>query len=185
MASTDPTTTSPSDPTVDTTPLNPTTSRERRDSLEKHLASRPAEQDLKDRHILLDTTAAPALQAKQAELERSRVSDSLRKGLEKRPEREELVEKNILPDDQGGSVAPGLQGAQRDLERHMRADSLEGHLKKRPEAGELVEKGILKGEWLTLSYLRRERDAEGSGDCVGLLTDVSVDVADENPVQEG
>ena len=75
-------------PLVDTTPLNPTTSRERRDSLEKHLQNRPGEQDLKDRHILLDTNAAPALQAKQAELERQRVSDSLKKGLEKRPEKE-------------------------------------------------------------------------------------------------
>lgn len=75
-------------PAVDTTPLNPTTSRERRDSLEKHLLNRPDEQDLKDRHILLDTSAAPALQAKQAELERQRVSDSLKRGLEKRPEKE-------------------------------------------------------------------------------------------------
>ena len=32
---------------------------ERRNSLEKHLQHRPAPQDLKDRHILLDTTAAP------------------------------------------------------------------------------------------------------------------------------
>lgn len=75
-------------PSIDTTPLTSTTSRERRDSLEKHLQHRPDEQELKDRHILLDTNAAPALQAKQAELERQRVSDSLRKGLEKRPEKE-------------------------------------------------------------------------------------------------
>lgn len=32
---------------------------ERRNSLEKHLQHRPDAQDLKDRHILLDTTAAP------------------------------------------------------------------------------------------------------------------------------
>lgn len=32
---------------------------ERRNSLEKHLQHRPDVQDLKDRHILLDTTAAP------------------------------------------------------------------------------------------------------------------------------
>lgn len=76
----------PSD--VDTTPLSPTTSRDRRDSLEKHLANRPDEQDLKERHILLDTSAAPALQARQAELERQRVSDSLKKGLEKRAGKE-------------------------------------------------------------------------------------------------
>lgn len=47
---------------------------ERRNSLEKHLQSRPDEQDLKDRHILLDTTAAPALQARQAELERQKIT---------------------------------------------------------------------------------------------------------------
>lgn len=52
---------------------------ERRNSLEKHLQMRPDEQDLKDRHILLDTTAAPALQAKQAELERQRITDNLKK----------------------------------------------------------------------------------------------------------
>jgi hypothetical protein len=55
------------------------TSLERRNSLEKHLQHRPDEKDLKDRHILLDTTAAPALQARQAELERKKVTDNLRK----------------------------------------------------------------------------------------------------------
>lgn len=52
---------------------------ERRDSLEKHLQMRPEEKDLKDRHILLDTTAAPALQARAAELERQRITDNLKK----------------------------------------------------------------------------------------------------------
>lgn len=37
--------------------------------------------------------ASRALQAKQIELERQRVTDSLRKGLEKRPERDDLVER--------------------------------------------------------------------------------------------
>ena len=32
---------------------------ERRNSLEKHLQTRPDAQDLKNRHILLDTNAAP------------------------------------------------------------------------------------------------------------------------------
>ena len=32
---------------------------ERRNSLEKHLTTRPDPQDLKDRHILLDTNVAP------------------------------------------------------------------------------------------------------------------------------
>ena len=41
---------------VDNTPISPV---ERRNSLEKHLQTRPDPQDLKDRHILLDTNAAP------------------------------------------------------------------------------------------------------------------------------
>lgn len=61
---------------VDNAPIN---THERRNSLEKHLQQRPEEQDLKDRHILLDTTTAPALQAKAAELERQRITDNLKK----------------------------------------------------------------------------------------------------------
>jgi hypothetical protein len=46
--------------TVDETPISPARAApERRDSLEKRLAQRPDAQDLKNRHILLDTTAAP------------------------------------------------------------------------------------------------------------------------------
>ena len=41
---------------IDETPISPI---ERRDSLEKHLQTRPDAKDLKDRHILLDTNAAP------------------------------------------------------------------------------------------------------------------------------
>jgi len=63
--------------TVDQSHIN--NALERRNSLEKHLQTRPEEQDLKNRHILLDTTAAPALQAKQAELERQRITDNLKK----------------------------------------------------------------------------------------------------------
>lgn len=43
---------------IDETPLSAYT-HERRDSLEKHLQTRPGMQDLKDRHILLDTNIAP------------------------------------------------------------------------------------------------------------------------------
>lgn len=42
---------------VDESPL--TTHPERRNSLEKHLQTRPDVQDLKNRHILLDTNVAP------------------------------------------------------------------------------------------------------------------------------
>ena len=41
---------------IDETPISPV---QRRDSLEKHLQQRPDVQELKDRHILLDTKAAP------------------------------------------------------------------------------------------------------------------------------
>ena len=41
---------------IDDSPISPI---ERRNSLEKHLQMRPDAKDLKDRHILLDTNAAP------------------------------------------------------------------------------------------------------------------------------
>ena len=41
---------------IDESPISPI---ERRNSLEKHLQYRPDQQDLKDRHILLDTNVAP------------------------------------------------------------------------------------------------------------------------------
>ncbi|KAL4869584.1 hypothetical protein BDV12DRAFT_196211 [Aspergillus spectabilis] len=85
-------------PAIDTSPLTPTL--ERRDSLEKHLLTRPDPQDLKDRHILLDTNVAPSIQAAAQKLDRQRASDNLKKNLEHRPEREELVDRHILPADE-------------------------------------------------------------------------------------
>ena len=76
--------------------ISPISTADRRNSLEKHLQTRPDEQDLKNRNILLDTNTAPALQARQLELERQRATDNLKKGLEKRPERGELVERKCL-----------------------------------------------------------------------------------------
>jgi hypothetical protein len=91
MAERTPSITSPSlSEGVDISPISTT---DRRNSLEKHLQTRPDEQDLKNRHILLDTNTAPALQARQLELERQRATDNLKKGLGKRPEREELIER--------------------------------------------------------------------------------------------
>lgn len=58
---------------------SPIATLDRRNSLEKHLQTRPEEQDLKNRHILHDTTTAPALQARAAELERQRITDNLKK----------------------------------------------------------------------------------------------------------
>ncbi|KAF2814645.1 uncharacterized protein BDZ99DRAFT_485288 [Mytilinidion resinicola] len=127
---------------IDHTPISPVRAGVlRRNSLEKHLQHRPEAQDLKNRHILLDTTAAPALQSKALELERQRATDNLKKGLSQRPERDELVERNILPD---SNAAPALQGHQRELERHMRANSLEKGLQGRPKPEDLVKQGILE-----------------------------------------
>jgi hypothetical protein len=48
--------------TVDETPISPVRqATERRNSLEKHLQHRPDAQELKNRHILLDTNAAPCV----------------------------------------------------------------------------------------------------------------------------
>ncbi|KAI8937503.1 hypothetical protein NX059_005221 [Plenodomus lindquistii] len=128
---------------VDETPISPVRSLDRRNSLEKHLQHRPEPQDLKNRHILLDTTTAPALQAKALELERQRATDNLKKGLNARPERGDLVQRNILPD---STAAPALQGHQKELDLHMRADNLEKGLQARPSPEELKKKGILTEE---------------------------------------
>ncbi|KAI9752005.1 MAG: hypothetical protein M4579_005801 [Chaenotheca gracillima] len=116
---------------------------QRRMSLEKHLQERPAPEDLKERHILLDTNAAPSLQAKAQELERQRATDSLKKGLEKRSERDDLVERNILPD---SNAAPSIQGHQKELQKHMRADSLNEKIANRPKPEELVKDGIITAD---------------------------------------
>ncbi|KAF3045506.1 hypothetical protein E8E12_008637 [Didymella heteroderae] len=129
--------------TIDATPISPVRSHERRNSLEKHLQHRPEAQDLKNRHILLDTTTAPALQAKALELERQRATDNLKKGLNARPDRDDLIQRNILP---ASNAAPALQEKQRELEHHMRADSLEKGLQSRPNPEELVRKGILEAD---------------------------------------
>ncbi|KAL3457909.1 hypothetical protein BJX64DRAFT_292667 [Aspergillus heterothallicus] len=98
-----------STPAIDTTSLT-SSPLERRDSLEKHLLTRPDPQDLKDRHILLDTNVAPqgaSIQAARQKLDRQRASDNLKKNLEHRPDREELVERHILqPDEQAPITEP-------------------------------------------------------------------------------
>jgi len=129
----------PKEAVVDDSSISPT--RADKDTLEKRLAHRPDVQDLKNRNILMDTSAAPALQSVQHELERQKITDNLRKGLEQRPERDALVDRNILPD---SSAAPALQAHQRELEKHMRRDSLENQIKNRPKPEELIREGILE-----------------------------------------
>ncbi|KJF60831.1 RPEL repeat protein [Coccidioides immitis RS] len=128
-------------PRVDESPISPTL--ERRNSLEKYLQRRPNPQELKDRHILLDTNAAPSLQAAQHELARHRAMDSLKRHLEKRPDRDTLIERNILP---SSTAAPALQAHAKELERHMVADSLEHKIQNRPKPEDLIKSGILDEE---------------------------------------
>jgi hypothetical protein len=66
------------------------------DNLRKGLNQRPARDDLVQRNILPDSTAAPALQGHQRELDLHMRADSLEKGLQGRPSPEELVKKGIL-----------------------------------------------------------------------------------------
>ncbi|PLN85613.1 hypothetical protein BDW42DRAFT_190637 [Aspergillus taichungensis] len=129
-------------PVVDHTSLGASPT-ERRNSLERHLQMRPDAKDLKDRHILLDTSVAPSLQAARQDLARQRTTDALKKQLEHRPERGELVERNILPDT---TAAPALQAHARDLERQMRADRLDHKIQERPQPEQLIEQGILSEE---------------------------------------
>jgi hypothetical protein len=50
----------PQEALIDSSPISPVRPDNiRRGSLEKHLQHRPDPQELKDRHILLDTNAAP------------------------------------------------------------------------------------------------------------------------------
>lgn len=67
--------------------------------LNKQLQQRPSATDLKNRNILKDTTASPALQAAQSELQRLQLESNLDKKLSNRPAPEKLVKQNILKAD--------------------------------------------------------------------------------------
>jgi hypothetical protein len=75
------------------------------DNLRKGLNQRPARDDLIQRNILPDSTAAPALQGHQRDLDLHMRADNLEKGLKGRPSPEELVKQGIL---QEGEQAKGL-----------------------------------------------------------------------------
>ncbi len=66
------------------------------DNLKKGLEKRPEREDLVQRNILPQSTAAPALQGHQKELEKNMRANNLEKGLQGRPDPEELVKKGIL-----------------------------------------------------------------------------------------
>ncbi|ERS99593.1 RPEL repeat protein [Sporothrix schenckii 1099-18] len=86
---------------VDQTPISPVrpTNPVRRDSLEQHLQNRPNREELVQKNILPDSTAAPGLQAHQKQLEKSMRADSLNDKISHRPSPEELIKKGVLDED--------------------------------------------------------------------------------------
>ncbi|TQS37328.1 hypothetical protein Golomagni_02200 [Golovinomyces magnicellulatus] len=87
------------EPVIDETSISKSensASNARRNSLEKHLKHRPNVQELKDRHILLNTNIAPSLQGQQKELEKSLLADTLNEKIINRPHSEDLIKRGIL-----------------------------------------------------------------------------------------
>ncbi|CAK7262692.1 hypothetical protein SEPCBS119000_000113 [Sporothrix epigloea] len=86
---------------VDQTPISPVhpDNPVRRNSLEQHLQNRPNRDELVQRNILPESTAAPSLQAQQKQLEKSMRADSLNDKISHRPSPEELIEKGVLDED--------------------------------------------------------------------------------------
>lgn len=66
------------------------------DSLNKAIASRPEKDELVERNILPDSTAAPALQNHQRELAAAMRRDSIEKHLQTRPSPADLIKDGIL-----------------------------------------------------------------------------------------
>ncbi|ROT39958.1 hypothetical protein SODALDRAFT_323249 [Sodiomyces alkalinus F11] len=86
---------------VDETPISPTNSNApaRRNSIEHHLLHRPAREELVQKNILPDSTAAPSLQAQQKDLAKHMRADSLSDKISHRPSPETLLEKGVLHED--------------------------------------------------------------------------------------
>ncbi|KAJ2716453.1 hypothetical protein H4R19_000637 [Coemansia spiralis] len=120
-------------------PLSP----EDKDRLGTRLEHRPTQQELVERHVLLDVGVAPALQLQAAALQRSQLEDGLEKRLEHRPTQHELVERHVLLD---SKAAPALQGKQAELALCQLEDRLESKLAARPTRDELVEHHIMTSE---------------------------------------
>jgi hypothetical protein len=66
------------------------------DSLNKAIASRPEKDELVERNILPDSTAAPSLQNHQRELAAAMRRDSIERHLQTRPSPAELIKEGIL-----------------------------------------------------------------------------------------
>ncbi|KAK0714272.1 hypothetical protein B0T21DRAFT_296926 [Apiosordaria backusii] len=85
---------------VDETPISPSRPNQaRKNSLEHHLTHRPDRQELINRNILPASTAAPAIQAQQKELEKQMRADSLNEKIAHRPAPEAVLEKHIIHED--------------------------------------------------------------------------------------
>ncbi|KAJ2812338.1 hypothetical protein H4S07_001466, partial [Coemansia furcata] len=145
-------------------------------TLVKKLEQRPTHKELEEHHILLDTDVEPALQAKEVELQRSRLENSLDLLLEKRQTREEferklarchlghsldnrltheeLVSHNIL---KRTKIAPALQAKQLELERSVLKNNLECMLANRPTHEEF-ERSLVKGNIERLLNKRPTRE---------------------------
>ncbi|KAK7413587.1 hypothetical protein QQZ08_009871 [Neonectria magnoliae] len=85
---------------VDETPISPIRpDRERKNSLENHLAHRPERAELVDKNILPASTAAPGLLAHQKELQKHMLEDKLNDKISHRPAPEELIKDGVLLND--------------------------------------------------------------------------------------
>ncbi|KPP79428.1 MKL/myocardin-like protein 1-like, partial [Scleropages formosus] len=67
------------------------------DYLKRKIRNRPERSELVRMHILEETSAEPALQARQLQLKRARLADDLNDKISQRPGPMELIHKNILP----------------------------------------------------------------------------------------
>ena len=123
--------------TVDETPISPI---ERRNSLEKHLQTRPDVKDLKDRNILLDTNAAPYV-FYCSHYHCFSVIYQLLIYLTLSP----LIFPTLVNNLRSSltTLLRALQQAQLELERNQATDAHRKNLEKRPDKQELIERNIL------------------------------------------
>ncbi|KAJ1665306.1 hypothetical protein IW140_006016 [Coemansia sp. RSA 1813] len=131
------------DSSVDQQPKPEHLAQERLNLMEKKIERRPTREELEEHNVLRKTNVAPALQAKEMELQRSRLEDKLEHKLECRPTREELEQHNVL---KKSNVAPALQAKEMELQRSQLEDKLEHMLERRPTADKLKEQHILTAE---------------------------------------
>ncbi|PWN46279.1 hypothetical protein IE81DRAFT_319163 [Ceraceosorus guamensis] len=101
---------------------NPNHHAEEASKLEKLLQGRSDVKELQEKGILKNSTAAPALQAAQAELIKHQLEDRLEGKLERRPDRAELERLGILKDD--AEDASVTQAKKEELEKQLKADGI-------------------------------------------------------------